>query len=210
MKHVFTLLILLPLFSFSQASFEKQLDSISTPEEATSFLKENRPAHGKLFTFNKAKHKTRLANDLFNLSKGGKKVIKTDFNKTFYKVIDKDEVNYTKFRIILFNAANSSDEDAIARRKKTLSLYLQGYSFKDLAKHYSYGPTAKMGGDTGWIKAGEISEAFDNIAFNESHPIDEAFMVDDTENKVYYLVLKTENTKSIEEITVLKFTEDIE
>ena len=210
MKHLFTLLLLIPLFSFSQESFEKQLDSISSSEEATAFLKENKPNKGKLFTFNKVKHKTRLADELFNMPKGGKKVIRTDFKKTFYKVIDKDEVNYTKFRIILFNAANSSNEDAIDRRNKILSQYVQGYSFKDLAKHNSYGPTAKMGGDTGWIKAGEISEAFDNIAFKESHPIDEAFMVDDIENKIYYLVLKTDNTTPIEEITVLKFTEDIE
>ena len=210
MKHLFTLLLLLPLFAFSQVGLEEQLDSISTPEQAATFLKENKPTKGKLFTFNRAKHKTRLAEELFNMPKGGKKVIRTDFKKTFYKVIDKAEVNYLKFRIILFNAANSSDEDAKARRKKILSQYIQGYSFKDLAKHNSYGPTAKMGGDTGWIKAGEMSEAFDRIAFKESHPVDQAVMVDDIENKTYYLVLKTEDKTPIEEITVLKFTEDIE
>ncbi|WP_178985530.1 peptidylprolyl isomerase [Winogradskyella helgolandensis] len=210
MKHLFTLLILVPLFSFSQTSFEKQLDSISTPEEATSFLKENKPTHGKLFTFNKEKHKTRLADDLFNLSKGGKKVSRTDFKKTFYKVIDKAEVDYYKFNIIVFDAAKTSNEDAKTKRSKVLAQYESGYRFKDLAKHNSVGPTAKMGGDTGWIKAGEMSEAFDNEAFNEDHTLNEIFSIDDLENKKYYLVIKTENRTPIEEITVLKFTEDIE
>ncbi|QXP78628.1 MULTISPECIES: peptidylprolyl isomerase [Winogradskyella] len=210
MKHLFTLLFLLPLISFSQSELEKQLDSISTPEQAQIFLKKNKPKKGKLFTFNKAKHKTRLADELFSMAKGGKKVIKTDFKKTFYKVIDKADVDYAKFRIIEFKAASTSDEEAISRRKKVLSQYMQGYRFKDLAKHNSEGSTAKMGGDTGWIKEGEMPEAFDAVAFKENHPLDEAFMADDTEHKIYYLIVKTEPITLIEEVTVLKFTEAIE
>ncbi|MGJ8550412.1 peptidylprolyl isomerase [Winogradskyella wichelsiae] len=210
MKHLFTLLFLLPFISFAQSGLEEQLDSISTPEQAKTFLKENKPKKGKLFTFNKAKHKTRLADELFSMAKGAKKVIRTDFKNTFYKVIDKADVNYAKFRIIEFKAANTSDDDAISRRKKVLSQYIQGYRFKDLAKHNSEGITAKMGGDTGWIKEGEMSEAFDAIAFKENHPVDEAFMADDTEHKIYYLIVKTEPVTLIEEVTVLKFTEAIE
>ncbi|WP_179354393.1 peptidylprolyl isomerase [Winogradskyella vidalii] len=210
MKHLFTLLLLLPLIGFSQSELETQLDSISTPEEAQIFLKANKPKKGKLFTFNKAKHKTKLADELFNMAKGGKKVIRTDFKKTFYKVVDKADVNYSKFRIIEFNAANTSDEEAKSRRQKILNQFLQGYRFKDLAKYHSQGPTAKMGGDTGWIKAGDMSEAFDAVAFSESNPVNEAFMVDDLDNKIYYLILKTEPITLIEEVTVLKFTEDID
>lgn len=210
MKHLFALLFLLPLISFSQSQLEKQLDSISTTEQAQIFLKENKPKKGKLFTFNKAKHKTRLSEELFSMAKGGKKVTRSEFKKTFYKVIDKAEVNYSKFRIIEFNAANTSDEEAISRRKKVLSQYMQGYRFKDLAKHYSQGSTAKMGGDTGWIKEGEMPEAFDAIAFKENHPLDEAFMADDSEHKIYYLIVKIEPITLIKEITVLKFTEAIE
>ncbi|WP_179020107.1 peptidylprolyl isomerase [Winogradskyella forsetii] len=207
MKHLFTLLLFLPLFGFSQMALEQQLDSISTPDEATIFLKENKPKQGKLFTFNKEKHKTRLANDLFNMSKGGKKVIRTDFKKTFYKVIDKAEVDYIKFSIIVFDA---SDDQALSKRDKVLSQYNQGYRFKDLAKHNSIDRTAKKGGDTGWIKAGDMSKAFDDIAFAEKHDIDAIFPIDDLENQKYYLVIKTENRTPIEEITVLKFSENIE
>lgn len=207
MKHLFTLLLFIPLIGFTQESLEQQLDSISTSEEATQFLKENKSKKGKLFTFNKKMHKTRLANDLFNLSKGGKKVIRTDFKKTFYKVIDKAEVDYMKFSIIVFDAA---DEGSMAKRKKVLSLYNKGYKFKDLAIHNSIDRTAKKGGDTGWIKAGEMPLAFDEVAFNENHSINEIFSIDDVENQKYYLVIKTENKTPIKEITVLKFSENIE
>ncbi|WP_179338517.1 peptidylprolyl isomerase [Winogradskyella ludwigii] len=210
MKYLFTLLFLLPLLCFSQESLEKQLDSISSPEDATAFLKENKPKQGKLFTFNKAKHKTRLANDLFSLSKGGTKVTRTDFKKTYYKVVDKAEVNYAKFNIIVINASKTSEEEAKLKRTKILDQYYEGYKFKDLAKHNSSGPTARMGGDTGWIKAGEMSTAFDEIAFGENHATDTIFLVDDVENKKYYLVIKTENKTPIEEITVLKFSENID
>jgi len=210
MKYLFTLLLFIPLFCFSQDSLEQQLDSISTTEEATVFLKENKPKKGKLFTFNKAKHKTGLANDLFSLSKGGKKIVRTEFKKTFYKVIDKAEVMYCKFNIIEIGDSETTNEDLITKRNKVLSLYNEGYRFKDLAKHHSSGRTAKKGGDTGWIKVGEMPTAFDEVAFGENHAIDEIFTIDDAENQKYYLVIKTENKTPIEEITVLKFSEPTE
>ncbi|GAA4243756.1 MULTISPECIES: peptidylprolyl isomerase [Winogradskyella] len=210
MKHLFTLLLLIPFLGFSQIALEQQLDSISTSDEATTFLKENKPKQGKLFTFNKEKHKTRLANDLFNLSKGGKKVIRTDFKKTYYKVIDKAEIDYLKFSIIVIDASKMSTEEAIKKRNKVIAQYKEGYRFKDLAKHHSTDHTAKKGGDTGWIKAGEMPAAFDEVAFGKNHAIDEIFSIDDIENQKYYLAIKTEDRTAIEEITVLKFSEDID
>ncbi|WP_418638776.1 peptidylprolyl isomerase [Winogradskyella sp.] len=210
MKHLFTLLLLIPFLGFSQIALEQQLDSISTSDEATTFLKKNKPKQGKLFTFNKEKHKTRLANDLFNLSKGGKKVIRTDFKKTYYKVIDKAEIDYLKFSIIVIDASKMSTEEAIKKRNKVIAQYKEGYRFKDLAKHHSTDHTAKKGGDTGWIKAGEMPAAFDEVAFGKNHAIDEIFSIDDIENQKYYLAIKTEDRTAIEEITVLKFSEDID
>lgn len=209
MKHFFTILLLVPFISFSQEKLEQELDSITTTEEAKSFIKENKTHKGKLFTFNKAKHKTRLADDLFKLSKGGKKVIKTEYNKTYYKVINKDQVAHWRFSIILFKSAESSAEDAKQKRAKVLAQFHEGYKFKDLAKHYSEHPTAKMGGDTGWIKPGQMSKAFDENAFNDSINLNEAFFIDDVAQNKYYLVIKTEAKTPIEEITVLKISETI-
>lgn len=210
MKYLFILLLLIPIVSFSQESLEQQLDSVSTSEEAATFLKKNKPRKGKIFTFNKKKHKTRLAEDLFSLAKGGKKVIRTEFKKTFYKVINKAEVDYMKFNIIVIGHSETTPEELTAKRDKVLSLYNEGYKFKDLAKHYSSDQTATQGGDTGWIKAGEMPAVFDDVAFGENQAIDEIFTIDDVENKKYYVVIKTESKTPIEEITVLKFSEKID
>ncbi|WP_439152431.1 peptidylprolyl isomerase [Winogradskyella sp.] len=209
MKHFFTILLLVPLISFSQGNLEKDIDSISTTEEAKSYIKQHKINKGKLYTFNKAKHKTRLADDLFKLSKGGKKVIKTEYNKTYYKFINKDQVPHWKFSIILFKSSETSAEEAKQKRSKILAKLHEGYKFKDLAKHSSEDPTAKMGGDTGWIKPGQISKAFDDTAFSDSINLNEAFFVDDVELNKYYLVIKTEAKTPIEEITVLKISETI-
>lgn len=209
MKFLLTLLLFSPLICFTQNPIQKQLDSISTPEDAAKFLKTYKSEEGKVYIFNKEKHKTRLANELFKLSKGSKKVYKTDFKKTYYKIIDKAEVDYYKFNIIVLDGNITSDHSAKVIRDKVLSQYNEGYRFKDLAKHHSSGPTAKMGGDTGWIKLGDISDTFDEHAFNQNHTINEVFTIDDVENKKYYIVMKTQDKALIEEITVIKLTEDL-
>ena len=209
MKPLLTLLLFIPLFCFTQSTLEKQLDSISTSEDAVAFLKTHKSEEGKLYTFNKEKHKTRLANDLFKLSKGRKKVIKTKLKKTYYKIIDKSKVDHCKFNIIVLDGEKTSNQSAKVIRNKVLSKYNEGYKFKDLAKNHSSGPTAKMEGDTGWIKLGEISEIFDEQAFIQTRAINDVFTIDDIENKKYYIVMKTQNKTPIEEITVLKLSEDL-
>lgn len=209
MKYFFSLILFIPFFCFSQNTLEKQLDSITTQEDAEAFLEANKPDEGKLYTYNKEKHKTKLANVLFKLSIGGKKIFKTRYKKTYYKVINKTEVDYCKFNIIILDGNNTSEQSAKIIRNKVLSQYNEGHKFKDLAKLHSSGLTANMGGDTGWIKLGGISDAFDKEAFNKDRIINEVFTIDDLEHKKYYIVMKTQDKKRIEEITVLKFTEDI-
>ena len=209
MKYYFTLLLFIPFFGFTQNDLEKELDSVATSEDASTFLITHKPEDGKLYTFNKEKHKTRLANSLFKLSTGDKKVIKNNFKKTYYKIINKAEVDYCKFNIIVLDGENTSIQLAKFIRNKVLSQYHEGFKFKDLAKQHSSDSTAKTGGDTGWIKLGDISESFDFQAFNKDRALNEVFTIDDVENKKFYIVLKTVDKTPIEEITVLKFTEDI-
>jgi parvulin-like peptidyl-prolyl isomerase len=211
MKYYFLIVVLIPLLNFSQTALEKQLDTIVTSEDAVKFLKANRPEDGKLITFNKEKHKTTLASSLFKYREGGKKIIRTGFKRTVYKILDKSMVDFYRFDIILLDGNKTSNQQAKVIRNKVLSQYNEGFKFKDLAKHHSDGPTAKTGGDTGWIKPGDMSsEAFDDAAFNQIRAIDEVFTVDDEINKKYYLVMKTRDKTPIEEITVLKFTEDLD
>lgn len=210
MKYIFFLLVLVPMVSLSQISIEKQLDSVTSSETALKFLKTNNPEEGKIVTFNKEKHKTKLTNSLFSLSIGGKKVEKTGFKKTFYKILDKSEVDFNRFNIIVLDGNKTSSHSAKTIRDKILLQYQEGYQFIDLAKQHSDDSTANKGGDTGWIKRGDISDAFDEIAFDQNHIINEVFTIDDVENNKYYIALKTKSKTPIQEITVLKFTEDIE
>ncbi len=210
MKYIFLLLFFFPVISFSQNTLEKQLDSVTSSETAQNFLKTNNPEEGKIVTFNKEKHKTKLANSLFSLSIGGKKVERMGFKKTFYKVLDKAEVDFSRFNIIVLNGNKTSSHSAKIIRDKVLLQYQEGYKFIDLAKQHSDDSTANKGGDTGWLKRGEISDAFDAIAFDQNHALNEVFTIDDLENNNYYIAIKTKNKTPILEITVLKFTEDIE
>jgi parvulin-like peptidyl-prolyl isomerase len=207
MKYLFAFLLFIPTFGFTQNTLAKQLDSITTTDDAVAFLKTHKPEDGKVYTYNKEKHKTKLANSLFKLSKGGKKVIRNSFKKTYYKVIDKSKIDHCKFNIIVLDGNKTSDKSAKVIRNRILLQYNEGSKFEDLVKHHSSDLTAKTGGDTGWIKPGDISEAFDKQAFDQNHAINEVFTIDDLEHKKYYIVVKTTDKTSIEEITVLKFTE---
>ncbi len=131
------ILLFIPIFGFSQASLEQELDSIATQEAANLFIKSHKNTKGKLFTFNKEKHKTRLADELFKLSVGGKKVVKTDIKNTYYKIIDRDEVLHYRVSYIYFDGNKMTLEEINIKRSKIIAQYKEGYNFEALAKIHS-------------------------------------------------------------------------
>jgi parvulin-like peptidyl-prolyl isomerase len=189
----------------SQNSIEQKLDSISDYNEAKTFIKANKTIKGKLVTFNKEKHKTKLADELFGLPIGGKKVYKTERVKTHYKVLSKNQVPHYRVSIIRFD--NKIDVAEInAQRNHILKAYKsKEHKFEDLAKVYSIDRSGKTGGDLGWIEKGKRSEGFEKMI--EHHNLGDIFIVDD-KNKSY-IVLKTKVDQLIDEITLLKVTEPI-
>lgn len=205
MKQIFTLLLFVPLITFSQQSLEQQLDSIATPDEAKSFIKINKSTKGKLFIFNKEKHKTRLANDLFKLPKGEKKVIITDFKKTYYKVINKSDVLHHRVSYIYFDGNKMTLEKINVKRTKIIAQYNDGYKFEALSKLYSMDSGANKGGDLGWFAEGMMHQEFENAV--KAHSTGDIFTIDINDRNWHYIVLKTFDPKPIEEIIVLKFTE---
>jgi len=203
------LLLFVPILCFSQESLEQELDSISTPEDAKSFAKSNKKTNkSKLFTFNKEKHKTRLADDLFKLSKGGKKVIETDFKKTYYKIIDKANVLHHRVSYIYFDGNKMTLEEINNQRSKIIAQYKDGYKFEALAKIHSMDINAKKGGDLGWFQKGLMHTDFENAV--KTHEFGDIFTLDIKDKKWYYIILKTFKPKLIEEIRILKFTEAID
>ena len=206
MKQLFFLFLLIPFLGFSQDSLEQELDSISTTEEAKTFAKTHKKANkSKLYTFNKEKHKTRLADDLFKLSKGAKKVVKSEDKTTYYKIIDKENVLHYRASYIYFDGNKMSLEDINKKRAKIMAQYKQGYRFDALAKLHSMDISANRGGDLGWFPEGKMPPEFEEAIKN--HNTNDIFTLDIEEGKWYYIVLKTYDAKPIEEITVLKYTE---
>ena len=206
MKQLTVLLLLLPLLSLSQNSLEQELDSISTTEDAKAFAKAYKKVNkSKLLIFNKEKHKTRLADDLFKLSKGGKKVIKKDEKKTYYKVIDKEETLHYRASYIYSDGRKMTMEAINAKRSKIIKQYKQGYKFEALAKIHSMDQNSKRGGDLGWFPEGQMHPDFENSI--KTHSVNDIFTLDIAEGQWHYVILKTYDAKPIEEITVLKYTE---
>ena len=204
-----TFLILLSCIAVSQNNFESQLDSIQDETQATKFIETNKSYKGQIITFNKEKHKTPLADDLFALGRGGKKTIKTDIDKTYYKIIDKHEIPYFRISYIYLDGSKKSAEEIAELRAKIIIKYKDGFRFKDLASLYSMDDSANRGGDLGWFTHGDMVPEFEDAVINSSYKVDDIFTVDIPDRQWYYVILKTHDTKLIEEIKVLKVTENI-
>ena len=203
-------LVLLSISTLSaQTDFEKQLDSIQDENQATSFIQTNKSKKGQIITFNKEKHNTTFAQDMFKLGNGGKKVFKTDVEQTYYKVIEKNDVPHYRVSYIFLDGSKKSIEEITKIRTDIISKYKEGFQFKDLAKRYSMDDNANRGGDLGWFRSGDLYPEFENAIINNSYAVDDIFEVDITEKQWYYVVLKTYDTKTIEEIKVLKVIEPL-
>ena len=210
LKNILLLLICVTsTVCFSQNDFESEIDSVQTLDEAKIFVKRNKSFKGKVITFNKEKHHTKIAEELFRLGKGSKKVYKTDMSKTYYKVVDKNEIPYQKLSYIFFDGKKKSMEEINILRQNIIAKYNSGFRFEDLAKHYSMDTNAKRGGDLGWITKGDLHPDFEAQVLDSPHEVDDVFTIDIPDQQWYYVILKTEDTKYIEEIKVLKVTEPV-
>ncbi|WP_323789012.1 peptidylprolyl isomerase [Psychroserpens sp.] len=194
---------------FSQNDFESEIDSIQTLDEAKIYVQKNKSLKGKVITFNKEKHHTKIADELFSLGKGSKKVYKTDMTKTYYKVVDKNEIPYQKLSYIFLDGKKKSMEEINILRQNIVAKYRNGFRFEDLAKHYSMDSNANRGGDLGWVTQGDLHPDFEAQVLDNTHQVNDIFTVDIPDQQWYYVVVKTEDTKYIEEIKVLKVTEPV-
>lgn len=207
MKLLLVALLILPSIVHSQTSLEQELDSINSQTEAMQFLKSSTSKNYKLISFNKEKHKTRIAQDLFDLSKGAKKTYDGNNGVTHYKIIDKKKVLH--YRVSVITLTSELSLSGINNlRERIIESYKKGYNFKDLAKLYSMEYTSKRtGGDLGWLTAGDMYPEFENAVFKSEHLLNSIFTLDLPEYDKYYIVLKTHENTEIEVIDVLKLTE---
>lgn len=210
LKNILLLLgLVITTVCFSQNDFESEIDSIQTLDEAKIYVKKNKSLKGQVITFNKEKHHTQIADELFRLGKGSKKVYKTDMIKTYYKVVEKNEIPYQKLSYIFLDGKKKTMEEINILRQNIILKYNNGFRFEDLAKHYSMDTNANRGGDLGWVTHGDLHPDFEAHVLDNSHQVDDIFTVDIPDQQWYYVILKTEDTKYIEEIKVLKVTEPV-
>ncbi|MDO7171228.1 peptidylprolyl isomerase [Mariniflexile sp. AS56] len=194
----------------AQDSTEKELELLETPEQIENYLELKNSRDNKLITFNEEKHKTTLAKELFGLSKGGIKTIKTDYDKTVYKVVEKTQTTYYRAAYIYLDGTKYSLTDLNTLRTKIIKEYKSGAPFDFLAQRHSMDENANRGGDLGWFTQGDMYPDFENEIINGNHYINEIFMLDVPDKNWYYVVLKTHQPKDISEIKVLKIVEAID
>lgn len=195
--------------SQEQLAFESELDSITNEAQATAYVEQHKAMHGKIIIFNEEKHHTRLAYDLFELGKGGKKMYETEIEKTYYKLIDRSKVPHYRVSYIILDGNKKSMGEISQLRSEIKSKYQNGTPFEELAKQYSMDINAKRGGDSGWFAVGEMLPEFEDQVIHTHHKIGEIYMLDAPSKKWYYVVLQTHDKMMIEEIKVLKVVEPI-
>lgn len=199
------------MLCLAQKKNQSTLDSITTTAQAERFIKSNKAYRGKIYTFNQEKHDTNMTKDLFKLSLGGSKVYENGFEKTTYKVIQKDNVMYYRVSYIFIDSEGLTDYELKRYRQTIFSKFDQGVPFRDLAKQFSMDKNASRGGDTGWFTSGDMPKEFEEevIGNDKNHYPNKLFTVNISSKKWHYVILRTEAPKPIEEIKVLKVTEAI-
>lgn len=191
----------------AQNSIEKELEVLETPEQAESYLETKKSKKNKLIIFNEEKHKTILAKELFKLRIGGTKVNEREFEKTYYKVINKTKKTYHRIAYIYINGSKNSLSEINDLRDKIIAKYNNGASFDFLAKQYSKDDNANKGGDLGWFLKEDMHPDFQSEVFKTNHNLNDIFTIDVPSQSWYYVVLKTHEPKDISEIEVLKIVE---
>lgn len=212
MRQIITICLLLcvSISLNAQKRFKKELDSITTAEDAEAYIESQKNRNNKLITFNEAKHKTQLAKELLKLRKGGSKVVKGEIERIHYKVIEKNRVTHFRVSYIYLNGKEMSMSEINGIREKIIAQYESGIPFWQLAKTYSMDRSAQQGGDLGWFTYGEMVPEFESAVTDSSKQIDDVFTVDVPSKQWYYVVLKTHEPKDIIEVKVLKAVESKE
>lgn len=195
---------LLSVSTFAQRALKKELDTITTVAQAEKFLETKKSRKNKILIFNEEKHKTKLATKLLSTSVGSTEVVKTEFNVTHYKVVDRTDDRHYRISYIYFDGNKIEASKIVEYKNNILKSYEDGVRFDDLAKRYSMDRNAKRGGDSGWLKEGSMPIEVENEAFNLDHKLGEIYTVRIPEPNGFYVILKTERIKKIKEIKVLK------
>jgi len=206
------LLILSLSFTFNtiaQTSVKKELKTIETSDQAEEYLETNKSKKNKLLVFNEKKHKSKLAKELLEMPILFTKTNKEQFKKTYYKVISKAKVPHYRISYIYLDGNKISIEKIYQLRKKIMVDYNKGVKFEDLANRYSMANNTRKGGDSGWMKEGDMPTEIENEGFNLKHDVNDIYDVRTEKDNGFYIIKKTGRITELKEVSVLKVTEAI-
>jgi len=204
------LLLNLSLSTFAQTSVKKNLQGIVTLEQAEDYIGEKKSKKKNLMVFNTENHKSKLAKKLLEMPTGFTKTERTQFKNTHYKVIKKENEPHYRISYIYFDGNKMPIEEIYNLRKKIMAKHGKGVDFGDLAKKYSMADNAIKGGDSGWVKDGQLPFEIEEEANNLAHKVDDIFDVGITKDNGFYIIKKTHRLQTIKEVYVLKVEENIE
>lgn len=205
MKTIYFFIFLFSITSFSQASYEKMLDRVSTKTQAEVFLKRYKSdLKGEIINIEPTNTEYATLN-LSELSKGDKKEVDTPTGKVIYKVLGQGKTSSYRISIMEFD----SNDMPISEINSLRSFILKGlknkeHKFENLARVYSSHKTAKTGGDLGWVMHGTFSKRFEKAVADKR--IGQVFSFDEHRQNKHYVILRTEENKDVETLTLLKIT----
>lgn len=188
------------------ASTEKELETLENLEQAETYIKKKSSKKNKVIVFNEEKHKTILAKNLFKLSVGGTKTNETEFEKTYYKVVEKTKTPYYRVAYIYLDGNRFDLKIINSFREELIDKFNNSSPFEFLAKRHSMDKNATRGGDSGWF-SNNTNSTFQSLIIDDNHDLNTIFPIDIPSESAYYVVLKTHEPKDISEIKVLKIVE---
>jgi parvulin-like peptidyl-prolyl isomerase len=204
-----SILLFISISITAQNNIENDLLTVENTDQVKLFLESSSNKDGKIIVFNEEKHKTILAGELFQLFKGAMKTVVNDYEKIYYKVIEKNEAPCYRVSYIYLDATKLSIKDINLLRVDIIKKHKDGVPFDFLARQFSMDESAKKGGDSGWFKEGDNLFDFEKSVARGNHQLEDVFVVDSPQTNSYYVVLQSHEPKNISEIKVLKIVEPI-
>ena len=148
------------------------------------------------------KAQTPLAKELSELPTGELKIVENRTTKTAYKVIDTGKSRAFKISLMEFDSNKTSLSEINSLRAFILQGIKNGeHKFHNLARVYSSHPSARTGGDIGWIQEGTFSKRFDLVLSKKKKG--QVFSFDEHRDRKHYILMKTEDDKITENLIIL-------
>jgi len=191
MKLLFTTLALtLSLTAFSQ-NVSKDLKNIETEEQAEAYLEGKKKKTHKIMRFNEENHQSQLAQELLSGGNGTTVSTRTQFEKTYFKVVGKTNDPHYRLSYIYLDGNTLTMAEIDKIRKTVLHKHDNELeTFANLAKQFSSAKNAFKGGDTNWVKINELPKPLADIDEILSHKVDDIYMVSNKETNSFYIVKK--------------------